>query len=398
VKDFAPTTDIPTTAGSPLFADYFPPADAIFVERLRAAGAILIGKTNVPEFALGSQTYNTLFGTTRNAYNPTKSAGGSSGGAAAALAMRLVPVADGTDFAGSLRNPAGWNNVFGFRPTSGRIPFGPSAEVFMQQIGYEGPMARTVTDLALLLSVMAGYDERTPLSLDDDPAQFIAPLGRDMRGVRIGWLGDLGSIPMQNGMLDLCLASLRRLEFAGCLIEEADIGVNPDLIWNAFVTLRQAFLAGALGALYADPAKRCRMKPEAQWEIEGGLGLSAMDLFNASRDRTTVYEAYRRSFQKYDFLAMPSAQVFPFDANLHWPTYIEGTEMDSYHRWMEIAAGPSLAGCPTVCVPAGFGPEGLPSGIQIVGRSRHDFEVLQLAYAYEQVATSVAIPPLDLHP
>jgi amidase len=345
---------------------------------------------------LGSQTYNTLFGTTRNAYDPTKTAGGSSGGAAAALAMRMVPVADGRDFAGSLRNPAGWNNIFGFRPSAGRVPFGPMPEVFMQSIGYEGPMARSVTDLALLLSMMAGYDARAPLSLTADPRQFTAPLQRDMTGVRIGWLGDRGGIPTVPGMLDLCLAELRRLEAAGCTIEPATLAVNRDALWDCFVKLRQGFLAGGLVGAYRDPASRGKFKPEAAWEIEGGLQLSAVDLYAASVQRSAVYQAYRTAFEEYDYLALPTAQVFPFDADLHWPTAIAGTAMDSYHRWMEIVAGPSLAGCPIAAVPAGFGPGGLPTGIQLIGRSQHDFAVLQLAHACEQGAQDIlsVLPPL----
>jgi len=395
VKDTALVKGMRTTLGSPLFADFIPPADAIFIERLRAAGAIIIGRTMAPEFGLGSQTYNTLFGTTRNAYDPTKTSGGSSGGAAAALAMRMVPVADGSDFAGSLRNPAGWNNVFGFRPSTGRVPFGPTHEVFMQSIGYEGPMARGVADLAMLLSTMAGFDDRAPLSLTDDPRQFAAPLQRDLTGTRIGWIGDMGGIPMEPGILDLCLAGLRRLEAAGCVIQPAALNVDRSALWDSFVTLRQGFLAGSLIDAYRDPANRGKFKPEAVWEIEAGLRLSAIDLYAASVQRSSVYQAYRTAFETYDFLALPTAQVFPFDADLHWPRTVAGTAMDSYHRWMEIVAGPSLAGCPVAAVPAGFGPGGLPCGIQLVGRFQHDRAVLQLAYAYQQVARDIlsVLPP-----
>ncbi len=388
VKDLVFTKGIRTTSGSPIFESFVPSFDAIFVERLRAGGAIIIGKTNTPELGLGSQTYNPIFGTTGNAYDPTKTAGGSSGGAAAGLALCMLPVADGSDFAGSLRNPAGWNNIFGFRPSVGRVPHGPTPELFMQSIGYEGPMGRTVADVAMLLSVMAGYDERAPQSLAGDPRDFAQPLARDVKGLRIGWLGNLGSIPMQAGMLDLCLTGLRRLEGVGCTIEEAKLSVSRDAIWDSFVKLRQGLQAGGLIGIYNDPAKREMLKPEALWEIEGGLKLSAVDLYSASTERSAIYRAFCTSLQRYDILAMPSAQVFPFDAKLHWPAEVVGVPMDSYHRWMEIVTGPSLAGCPTVAVPAGFGPGGLPSGIQLIGRSRGDFQLLQLAYAYEQVSKS----------
>ena len=396
VKDLAATTDIPTSLGSPLFAGNLPRHDAIFVERLRASGAILIGKTNTPEFGMGSQTYNRVYGTTGNAYDPSRTAGGSSGGAAVALALRMVPVADGSDFAGSLRNPAGWNNVFGFRPSVGRVPGGPTNELFLTSVATEGPMARNVTDLAMLLSVMAGPDARAPQSLPGDPQEFTRPLARDMTGVRIGWLGDLGGIPMAPGMLDLCRSGLQRLTAAGCTIEPATLGVGRETIWHSITTLRQAFQAGRLGPLYHDPAKRAQMKPEAVWEIERGLGLSAVDVYAASVQRSAVYEAFRLAFGQFDFLALPTAQVFPFDATVPWPGVVGGVAMDSYHRWMEVVAGPSLAGLPTAAVPAGFGPDGLPSGIQLIGPPRQDFAVLQLAYAYEQVAQDVLgrLPPL----
>ncbi len=384
VKDFSHVRGMPTTFGSPILANAVSDADAIFVERLRAAGAILIGRTNVPEFGMGSHTYNTVFGTTRNPYDLSKSAGGSSGGAAAALALRMVPVADGSDFGGSLRNPAGWNNVFGFRPSPGRVPFGPTPELFMQQLGIEGAMARTVTDLAMLLSVMAGYDSRAPLSLTADPAVFAQPLQRDMRGVRIGWLGDLGGIPTAPGMLDMCLGALRRLEAAGCIVEPTSLSIGREAMWDTFVTIRHGLNAAALAGFYHDKRTRDLLKPETRWEIEGGLRLSAVDLLAASAQRSAVYQAWRTLFDSFDFLALPSAQVFPFDAGLHWPAEIAGIAMDSYHRWMEIVVGPTLAGLPSLAVPAGFGPDGLPGGLQLIGPSQQDFAVLQLAYAYEQ--------------
>ena len=394
VKDLAMTKGLRTTFGSPLFANYVPKADAIFVERLRADGAIIIGKTNTPELGLGSQTYNPIFGVTRNAYDPSKTAGGSSGGAGAALALRMLLVADGSDFAGSLRNPAGWNNVYGLRPSAGRVPYGPTDEIFMQSIGYEGPIARNTTDLAMLLSVMSGYDNRTPLSLTEPASVFTASLKRDVSGTRIGWLGDLGGIPMEAGMLDFCLAALRRLESAGCKIEPVQFGMSHEAVWAPFVALRQGFLAGLLPQ-YKDPAKRNLFKPEAIWEIEGGMKLSAVDLFTASIQRSSVYQAFRTLFEKYDFLALPSAQVFPFSADLHWPKEVAGVAMDSYHRWMEVVAAASLAGLPTVAVPAGFGPTGLPSGVQIIGPSQKDFAVLQIAYAYEQASSQALaqLPP-----
>lgn len=398
VKDLAPARGIRTTLGSPIFANQIPAEDAIFVERLRRNGAILIGKTNVPEFGMGSHTYNPVFGTTRNAYDPAKSAGGSSGGSAVALALRMVPVADGSDFGGSLRNPAGWNAVFGFRPSAGRVPAWPTLDVFGQQLATDGPMARTVADLAMLLSVMAGYDPRTPLSLSESPESFTEPLKRDFKGARIGWLGDLrGKLPMEAGVLDLCLEGLRALEAAGCSIEPAELGVSEEHIWETWLVLRHWLQMEKLLPLYNDPEKRAQLKPEAIWEIEGGLKLSAADISNASARRSAIYQAFRALFESYDFLALPSAQVFPFDADLHWPAQIAGARMDTYHRWMEVVFPATLSGCPVISVPAGFGgPDDLPMGIQIIGPNRQDLAVLQIAYTYEAATgwTHRRLPPM----
>jgi amidase len=397
VKDLAATKDISTTRGSPLFEDAVPGADAIFVERLRANGAIIIGKTNTSEFGLGSHTYNPVFGTTRNAYDPSKTAGGSSGGAAVGLALRMLPVADGSDFAGSLRNPAGWNNVFGFRPSAGRVPFGPTADVFVQQLASDGPMAWTVTDLAMLLSVMAGYDPRAPLSLTEDPSTFAAPLGRDFKGTRIGWLGDLsGALPTEPGVLELGLSGTRALESAGCIIEEAKFDISAQLMSDTWLALRHWLVGGLLAEVYSDPEKRTKLKPEAIWEVEGALRLSAMDIWRASVGRTKIYDAFRRAFERYDFLALPTAQLFPFDADVTWPREIAEKRMEAYHCWMEITFPATMAGCPTVAVPVGFGgPASLPLGIQIIGPRQHDFAALQLAHAHEQVTgwTQKCLPP-----
>ncbi len=340
----------------------------------------------MPEFGLGSQTVNPVFGATRNAYDQSRTAGGSSGGAAVALALRMVPVADGSDFGGSLRNPAAWNNVFGFRPSAGRVPHGPAPEVFVQQLGTDGPMARTVTDIAMLLSVMAGDDARAPLSLAEPASVFAEPLKRDFRGARIGWLGDLdGALAMEAGVLDLCLGGIRALETVGCSIEPVSLGIPEETLWDTWLTLRHWLVSGNLMDLYADPGKRAKLKPEAIWEIEGGLKLSAPDVYQASVGRSSIYRAFCALFERCDFLALPSAQVFPFAIDLPWPAEIAGRRMDTYHRWMEAMYPATLAGCPVVSVPAGFGgPADLPMGIQIIGPRRQDRSVLQIAYAYEQ--------------
>ncbi len=386
-KDLANTAGIVTTQGSPILKGYVPKTDAIVVERARRSGSILIGKTNTPEFGLGSHTYNTVFGTTGNAFDPSKSAGGSSGGAAVSLALNMLPVADGSDMMGSLRNPAGWNNVFGFRPSWGRVPFGPTSDVFYQQLGYEGPMARTVADLAMLLSVQAGYDARTPLSLDQDPTQFTRPLQRDFKGTRIGWMGDYnGYLPTEPGVMPLCREALRHFATIGCTVEEAQPDFAPDRLWRTWLTLRGFLIAGIAGPLYANEKTRALLKPEAVWEIESGMKLSGADVWRASVDRSAWYQALNALFQKYDYLVLPSAQVFPFDARIDWPRSIAGRSMDTYHRWMEVVIGGTLAGVPVISVPAGFSPAGLPMGLQILGPAQKDFAVLQLALAWEQAS------------
>lgn len=386
VKDLAATKGLVTTLGSPAFKNNVPLEDSIHVARVREAGAIIIGKTNTPEFGLGSHTYNTLFGATGNAYDPTKSAGGSSGGAAAALAARLLPVADGSDMMGSLRNPAAFNNIIGFRPSYGRVPAAPAPEIFMHDLATNGPMGRCVADVAALLATQAGYDPRSPHSLAGDGSEFRNITASDPKGLRIGWLGDLGGhLPFEAGILDLCRDALGSFADLGCDIEDASTGFDMERLWRAWITLRGATVAHDLRALYKDRAKRDMLKPEAIWEIENGLKLSAADLFEASETRSAWYRAVSKLFDRYDFLVLPAAQVFPFDIAETWPRAIAGKTMDTYHRWMEVVVPVSILGLPTLALPAGFGDGGLPMGIQLIGRPRDDGAVLSLGAAYEAV-------------
>jgi amidase len=395
VKDLASTKGIRTTWGSPLL-DTVPQQDAIFVERLRQNGAIVIGKTNAPEFGFGSQSYNQVFGTTLNAYDPSKTAGGSSGGAACALALRMVPVADGSDAMGSLRNPAAYNNVIGFRPSYGRVP-SSEPELFLGQLSTAGPMGRSISDVAMLLSVMAGPDSRSPLSIEQDPARFTRDLEPNLQGTRIGWLGDLGGhLQMERGILDLCQNAIKNFETLGCVVEAARIDFPPERMWETWLKLRHWLSAGNLMHLYQDRAKRDRMKPEAVWEVEGGLKLSALDVYEASTARSEFYRAMSKLFATYDFLLLPSAQVFPFDASVHWPKSINEVAMDTYHRWMEVVVPASLSALPVINVPVGFSRERLPMGMQVIGKNHADFAVLQIGYAYEQATHWVRnnLPPL----
>ncbi|QGZ63705.1 amidase [Paraburkholderia acidisoli] len=395
-KDLTATAGLASTQGSPLFRHEIPTTDALMAARMRAQGAIFIGKTNTPEFGLGSHTYNTVFGTTLNAYDPTRSAGGSSGGTAVALALRMLPVADGSDMMGSLRNPAGWNNVFGFRPSQGRVPSVPAHDLFFHQLGYAGPMGRSVGDLAMLLSTQAGFDARAPLSIAEDPAQFAGSLERDVSGSRIGWLGNYdGYLPMEDGVLALCESALAQFEAIGCKVDPTRPDFAMERVWQTWLTLRHFSCAGTLGGFYRNPEQRALLKPEAQWEVEGGLKLSGEDVWNATVTRSQWYNALLALFERYDYLALPSAQLFPFDAREPWPKSVAGRVMDTYHRWMEVVIGASLAGLPVISVPAGFNAQGLPMGVQIIGKPHADLRVLQLAHAYDQATQWVKrrLPP-----
>jgi amidase len=394
IKDLTATKGIPTTQGSLLLRNFIPQIDAFVVERMKKSGAIIIGKTNTPEFGLGSQTYNNVFGATLNAYDQKKTAGGSSGGAAVSVALHMQAVADGTDFGGSLRNPPAFNNLFGFRPSFGRVPSGPADDVFVRQLGYPGPIGRTVSDVALLLFVMAGPDSRDPFSIEEDPSVFLEPLKRDFHDTRVAWLGDFdGYLAMDPGILELCQASFKAFESIGCKIEEAQPDFPPEKRWATFLTLRHWLTAGNLSQFYDDQTQREQLKPEAQWEVEGGLQLSAMDVYRASANRSAIYQAADQLFKEHDFLVLPTSQVFPFAVEVHWPKEINGRKMDTYHRWMEVCFFATLIGCPVINVPVGFSRDGLPMGMQIIGRHHADLAVLQLAYAYEQATQWVSKHP-----
>ncbi len=393
-KDLAATAGIATTMGYRGLQGNVPRHDAIVVERARQSGAIFVGKSNTPEFGLGSHTVNRVFGTTRNAWAPHLSAGGSSGGAAAALALHMLPVADGSDMMGSLRNPAGWHNIYGMRPSLGRVPAGPAEDVFFQQLGCEGPMGRTAQDVAMLLSVQAGHDRRAPLSQGGSPSVFSAPLGREFRGTRIGWLGDHGGhLAMDAGVLALCEGALQHFSSIGCTVEVARPHFDMARLWRTWLTLRGFLVAGALQPLYVNPAHRELLCPQALWEVEQGSRLSALDVYRASCDRTAWYNAVCALFDTFDFLVLPSAQVFPFAAEIDWPRTVGGRDMDTYHRWMEVVIGSTLAGLPVISVPAGFGPDGLPMGLQIMGRPRADLDVLQLAHAWQHATPFAQMRP-----
>lgn len=395
VKDLIATRLLRTTWGSPLFADHMPVADDLLAARMRAAGAIFIGKTNTPEWGHGSHSFNPVFGVTRNPYDLTRTAGGSSGGAAAALAARMVAVADGSDMMGSLRNPAAFCNVYGFRPTWGLVPSDAVGDTFLATMATEGPMARTLEDVARLLEVQAGENPEVPFGRAPEP--YSARLERDPKGLRIGWLGDWGgAYATEAGILPLCEDALRVLEGMGCTIEPVAPPFPAEKLWHAWTTLRAMLNAGAKGALAADPVKRALLKPETLWEIEQGANLPAAAVYEASVIRSRWYARAAKLFRQYDALVMPSAQVWPFPAEWRWPERINDRAMDTYHRWMEVVVPVSLIGLPSLNVPVGFGPQGLPMGMQIIGPAGADASVLALGHAYHQATDWPARRPPSL--
>jgi amidase len=379
-KDLEPTKGIRTTFGSLIFKDNVPDFDTLMVQRLRAAGAITIGKTNTPEFGAGSQTFNAIFGATLNPYDTSTTCGGSSGGAAVALACGMLPIADGSDLGGSLRNPGSFNNVVGVRCSPGRVPNVPSqANWFWMSV--KGPMARTVADAALLLSAIAGPDPRDPTSIDQPGDRFRDPLDRDFSGARIAWSDDLGGLPIDSRVTAVLNQGRTVVESTlGCDVVDA----TPDLsdADEVFQVLRAFRYTASYGPLLEK--HRDLMKDTVIWNTEKGLALSALDVATAEVKQTALYARMCRFFDEYDFLLCPATQVVPFDVEIPYLTEINGVEMENYLSWMRSAYWISATGLPALSVPCGFTDDGLPVGLQIVGRPRDDFGILQLAYAFEQ--------------
>jgi amidase len=378
-KDLQDARGFVTTRGSRIYRDHVSPVDAVAVERLRRAGALAIGKTNVPEFGLGSHTYNEVYGTTRNPYDLTKSAGGSSGGAGAALAAGLLPIADGSDLGGSLRNPANFNNIVALRPSVGLVPTAPDPFPFLG-FGVNGPMARSVDDVAFLLRVMAGPDPRDPGCDPFDPSALSGELATGMRGVRVAWAPDLGGLPLDPRVRAVLDAQRATFESLGCIVDDAcpDLTAADDI----FLTIRRWRTAAVYEPLMK--LRRDLMKPELIEEIEAGLRLRGSDVAAAMLRHTALMERVRRFFDGHAVLVCAVNQVPPFDASLTWPAEVAGVRMEHYVAWMRTAYWISATFGPALSVPAGFTPEGLPVGVQIVGRFRDDWTVLQVGYAFEQ--------------
>lgn len=380
-KDLVPTKGIRTTFGSPLFRDHVPAENHVLVERLERAGVITLGKTNTPEFGAGSQTFNAVFGTTLNPWDTSKTPGGSSGGAAVAVACGMLPFADGSDLGASLRNPGSFCNVVGFRPSSGRVPNHPAANPWTN-MGELGPIARTAADAAFLLAAMAGPDPRAPAAYNEDGALFSRRLERDFRKTRIAWSRNLGGLPVEPRVTRVLEASLAHFSSLGCLVEEAE----PDLAGadEAFHVLRALSFVQRHHALMR--TRRAEFKPEVAWNYDEGLNLTPERIANAETLRAQVHQRMLEFLERYEFLLAPVSQVAPFAADLPWPKEIAGEAMLNYIEWMKSCSRITVTGHPAISVPAGFTGDSppLPVGIQIVGRFRDDFGVLQLAHALEE--------------
>jgi amidase len=378
-KDLVPTRGIRTTRGSRIYTDDVPNEDGLIVQRLKQAGAITIGKTNTPEFGAGSQTFNEVFGATVNPYDPTKTCGGSSGGAAAALAAGMLPIADGSDTGGSLRNPASFCNVVGFRTSPGRVPVYPS-QVAWWNISVQGPMARTVSDTALLLSAMAGPDRRSPIAIAEPGERFLEPLERNFKGVRIAWSPDLGGLPVDTRVRAVLESQRHVFRDLGCDMGEA----CPD--FTDAVEIFQVWRAWRFELLYSAllDTHRHLIKDTVIWNTEQGQKLTGPELGRAEVKRTALYHRVREFMETYEFLVCTTNQVPPFDVNVPYLTEINGIKLATYIDWMRSNWYITVTGHPAISVPCGFTADGLPIGIQIVGRYQDDFGVLQLAYAFEQ--------------
>jgi amidase len=387
-KDMIATRGIRTTYGSPIFADHVPDEDAAIVERLREAGAITIGKTNTPEFAAGSQTFNEVFGATRNPWDLDKTCGGSSGGAAVAVACGMLPFADGSDLGGSLRNPGNFNNVVGLRPTPGRVPSYPTVDAW-GTLSVLGPIARSVDDCAFLLSAMAGRDDRSPVTLEERGESFARPLARDMRGTRVAWWPCDGDrlrgedlMPVDRRVIDVLSRQRRVLESLGCVVEDA----HPDLHGadEVFQVLRALGFVQRYAGLLA--TKRAQIKDTVVWNIEQGLAMGLPRVARAMSLRSEIFRRMREFMERHEFLCLPVNQVPPFPLSQPYVDEINGVKLASYIDWMKSAYAITVTSHPAISVPAGFTADEppLPVGLQIVGRYRDDFGLLQMAHAFEQ--------------
>lgn len=378
-KDLEETQGIRTTFGSRLYRDHLPDRSTLQVSRLQAAGAITIGKTNTPEFGAGSQTYNEVFGETLNPYNTSLTCGGSSGGAAVALACGMAPLADGSDFGGSLRNPANFCNVVGFRTSPGRVPVYPTP-LGWWTLSVVGPMARTVGDVALMLSATAGPDRRAPIAIAESGARFAGSLERDFRGTRVAWSQNLGGLPVDPRVTAVLESQRPAFAELGCLVEDAEPDfAGADEVFKSWRSWRSHLVHAEAVARHRDLYKETIVA-----EVEAGARLTGPELARLERLRTEIYHRVRVFLEHYEFLLLPVSQAPPFDVRERYVSAIDGVPMGSYIDWMKTCYYISVTGLPAISVPSGFTSEGLPVGLQIVGRHQDELGVLQLARAFER--------------
>ncbi len=393
IKDLANVKGLLTTEGSPIYANRLADEDDIMVQRIREAGAIFIGKTNTPEFGLGSHTYNPVFGTTLNPYDLTRSAGGSSGGAAVALATGMLSLADGSDMMGSLRNPAAWNNVYGMRPSWGLVPSEPNEELFLHCLSTCGPMARNPKDIALLLSVISGEHRSVPHSFSNN--ELLPVVAAEMTGKRVGWLSDWGgSLKFESGLLEAAEIAVKRFEVLGAEVSHVTPRFSSADLWESWTKLRSWKLSSSHLHFLENKGLRNQLKPAVIWEIKNGQSLSALDINKASKLRSEWFARSIELFETYDFLVLPSTQTWPFEAEKPHPTEIEGIKMDTYHRWMEVVIPAGLIGLPVLNIPAGFGDNGLPFGLQLIGPRNSDDRLISIGQAWHEMTNwPDACPP-----
>jgi amidase len=378
-KDMERTKGMRTTFGSPIFKDFVPDVDTVMVEKFRAHGLVVFGKTNTPELALGSQTFNTIFGATKNPWDLTKTCGGSSGGAAVAVSTRMLPFADGSDLGASLRNPANFCNAVGLRPTPGRVPVWPAIDLW-NNTAVHGPIGRTAEDTALLLYAQSGGDRRSPNAIWEDPSQFLKPLDRDFKGVRIAWSPSVGGAPVEKEVAKALAASVKQFEALGCIVEEAEPSfAETD---ECFDVLRAYLLAQIYGGMFEK--HRHQMKDTAVWNIERGLALTGKEIIEATRQHTRIYDRFRAFMSRYEFLICPCNQVLPFPIDLPYVSEINGVRLGNYLDWMKSCYRITMTAHPALSVPVAFSSAGLPIGMQIVGRYRDELGLLQLAHAIER--------------
>ncbi|PZC50523.1 MAG: amidase [Chloroflexi bacterium] len=388
IKDLSATKGIRTTKGSPIYANWIPDYDDLIVERFKKAGAIVIGKTNTPEFGAGSQTFNSVFGKTLNPYDLTKTCGGSSGGSAVSLACGMIPIASGSDLGGSLRNPAAWSNVVGMRTSIGRVPIYPTGLPF-NSLSVAGPMARTVQDLSLQLSVVAGPDPRVPMSLPEAGEQFLNPLMTDFRGIKLAWSPDLGGYPIDPTIIEQLEHQIKIFSDLGCEIENASPNLkDADEIFQTIRGYQFAFEHKSHLENHRD-----QLKKTVIWNTESGLKLLATDIAQAENKRAVLHKRIMEFMDEYDFLLCPVTSVWPFSIDQEYISEINGIPLNNYIEWMAPCYAITVSGLPAISIPAGFSKDGLPLGLQIVGKYREDFQVLQLASAFENATEFNSVRP-----